>query len=510
MADAALTALVSNVLFNYNDVFLKGLSASPTYTLQPWNGDDFVSLPLSAEWDESLNQPTSEYYCKGSNGTFSAWNVTYADCATASWIVGYCSRGVQSKEDIFKMLGSLPVYIRSSISDLIYHSGDRSTRNNLHSVSYSGTRAGVDPVDLFSKTISADIKKNDPAGWKDAVNKDTCVADNDSSGDVSKGDFNTAASRAAVVIAYEAIIGPFPVATSCMSNQIAYIKSHASDAFDKAVGCSKKVESIRERHQSVLFPDPLSLSALEELPLPAVAATAVTKWDTGIFPEWCWNMASALRSGQTIASCAPDKIEVYNVTYSDCPQYPWTLCRCSDAQISTDNLVKQFGQNPPGIRSYARHVFALDGTEADGSIKKHGGSNDDQFGVWGPSTQTVFLHENYHSVDQNFHTNADFLAAPLQDTCVPDTYSKSSPAELFAQLGVVYTYDKTKALAARGFDATCMSHQLTVMGTYLPTTKALGACFARRPNSPTVVHSIAKLKAMKVTPWVNPMIIEEF
>lgn len=198
------------------------------------------------------------------------------------------------------------------------------------------------------------------------------------------------------------------------------------------------------------------------------------------------------------------------MTYSDCPQYPWTLCRCSDAQISTDSLVKQFGQNPPGIRSYARHVFALDGTEADGSIKKHGGSNDDQFGVWGPSTQTVFLHENYHSVDQNFHTNADFLAAPLIDTCVPDTYSKSSPAELFAQLGVVYTYDKTKALAARGFDATCMSHQLTVMGTYLPTTKALGACFARRPNSPTVVHSIAQLKAMKVTPWVNPMIIEEF
>jgi hypothetical protein len=174
-------------------------------------------------------------------------------------------------------------------------------------------------------------------------------------------------------------------------------------------------------------------------------------------------------------------------------------------------MVTRFGQNPPGVRSYVRHVFVLDGTQADGSVKKSGGSSDDMFGVWGPSTQTVFLHENFHSVDQDFHDNANFTAAANLDNCVPDSYSKASPAELFAQQGVIWEYDHQVPLATRGYDGSCMKRQLQVMGDYLKTGPALGACFTRRPNSPTITKSLAKLNSPKVEePWVNPMVIEFF
>ncbi|KAF2708702.1 hypothetical protein K504DRAFT_363205, partial [Pleomassaria siparia CBS 279.74] len=127
-------------------------------------------------------------------------------------------------------------------------------------------------------------------------------------------------------------------------------------------------------------------------------------------------------------NCPIENLEVYTVTYSDCPTRPWTICRCSDAQVSRETYATDFGRVPPGIRSRVVHSLII--SESTGSA----GSNNDRILFRGPVGPAVYLHESMHSADSGFPDTTAFTDAYNADTCVPDNYANASPAEDFAQL----------------------------------------------------------------------------
>ncbi|KAF2873629.1 hypothetical protein BDV95DRAFT_445127, partial [Massariosphaeria phaeospora] len=129
-------------------------------------------------------------------------------------------------------------------------------------------------------------------------------------------------------------------------------------------------------------------------------------------------------------NCAIEDVEVFQVEYNDCIDRPWTMCRCTWAQASIQEVVDSFGRVAPAVRSHVIHVMALDGTKPDGSVSASGASVNNRC----PINDAVFQHEAFHSIDKGFSESKEFTEAIAADSCVPDPYSNSSPAENFAQL----------------------------------------------------------------------------
>jgi hypothetical protein len=233
-----------------------------------------------------------------------------------------------------------------------------------------------------------------------------------------------------------------------------------------------------------------ALDATEERK-PPYSASTVTKWARGQYPRFCYDTARSQKANDDgRVNCDINNLEVFNVAYADCPDKPWTICRCTDAQLSVDQMVNAFGRVPPGIRSRVVHLIVVDGSRPDRSISKSGGSNNDRITIRGPIDDAAFMHESMHSVDQGFHESAQFQNAYNADSCVPDNYANTSPAEDFAQLGVWVHYD-SNGIPIRNYidrDFSCMGHQLEVVGQYAggQINTHTSHCFDRRPNDDNV------------------------
>lgn len=156
-------------------------------------------------------------------------------------------------------------------------------------------------------------------------------------------------------------------------------------------------------------------------------------------------------------------------------------------------MVNAFGRVPPGVRSHVVHIFVVDGSRPDGTISKSGGSNNDRFVIRGPIDDAAFAHEAFHSVDAGFSAGDNFTNAYNIDSCVPDNYANSSPAEDFAQLGVWLDYE-TNGIPISDYiekDQSCMVAQLTLVRKYAHQFLDLdeSVCFDRRPNDQNVTPS---------------------
>lgn len=227
---------------------------------------------------------------------------------------------------------------------------------------------------------------------------------------------------------------------------------------------------------------------------PPFSSSIVTKWDNSSYPSFCYDTANAAKGDDDPrVNCAINNLEVFDVAYSDCPDKPWTICRCNDAQLSIESTVNAFGRVPPGVRSHVVHIFIIDGSRPDGTIGKSGGSNNDRFVIRGPIDDAAFAHEAFHSVDAGFSSSANFTAAYDDDSCVPDNYANASPSEDFAQLGVWLDYE-TNGIPISDYvekSQVCMVSQLTTVRKYAHQWLDLkeSKCFTRRSNDEIVTQS---------------------
>ena len=140
--------------------------------------------------------------------------------------------------------------------------------------------------------------------------------------------------------------------------------------------------------------------------IPPTVSSTVNVWAKGQYPRFCYDTARSQRGGgNTNVNCAINNLEVYTVTYSDCPSRPWVLCRCSDSNLSRQQYVNDFGRLPPGIRSRVVHALSIQdsGTSA--------GSSNDRILFRGAVKPAVHVHEAMHSVDQGLSRSSTFTNA---------------------------------------------------------------------------------------------------
>lgn len=144
----------------------------------------------------------------------------------------------------------------------------------------------------------------------------------------------------------------------------------------------------------------------------------VRQWEKSEgYPEPCWeasriNSASGNRVGPL---CAVDNLDVYDVTYSDCPdQDPWPICHCRNARMSLDETVAKFGRLPAGLRSYVRSYLALDGDDDSGVVRY---LHTDFFVSFGFPQDSGFMYWASVIVGDDFWQNQTFIDAVSKDTC---------------------------------------------------------------------------------------------
>ena len=110
-------------------------------------------------------------------------------------------------------------------------------------------------------------------------------------------------------------------------------------------------------------------------PAPEPGSVHIRLWEKheGV-PKYCRGEAAQRKDwDKSSVWCEPSEIEVFDVWYDDCPTSsaftPWNFCRCSDAQLSVEDLSDMFGRLPRGVRSHVRHIFAITGFINESSPK---------------------------------------------------------------------------------------------------------------------------------------------
>jgi hypothetical protein len=93
--------------------------------------------------------------------------------------------------------------------------------NSYIDFSFSGDFGAAHAVWAFATAYVGQIIDN--AQWIAAVGKDTCVTDSDSAAKVAVNDYYESAVAATILATYQAIVGPWPNDTGCMTNQLALI-----------------------------------------------------------------------------------------------------------------------------------------------------------------------------------------------------------------------------------------------------------------------------------------------
>jgi len=205
-------------------------------------------------------------------------------------------------------------------------------------------------------------------------------------------------------------------------------------------------------------------------------------------PDKCVQEAAGLNG------CTVDNIEARQVTYGDCQDTPWILCRCPNATMSMNDLTVRFGYVPPGIRSYVGGLLASNNPTASA------GSSGDFIVFNGECVVPVFIHESGHSLDQGTSQSPGWAEAIANSTCVPDTYAQTNVAEDFAQVTVVSTY-----LAKHGSvpaDTSCLQPQLVAMtdarilnAQNSPTCLADKRPFVLAPSAQKPIGAAGSIKA---------------
>ncbi|RPA72894.1 hypothetical protein BJ508DRAFT_381304 [Ascobolus immersus RN42] len=172
------------------------------------------------------------------------------------------------------------------------------------------------------------------------------------------------------------------------------------------------------------------------------------QWEFGAqVPSTCFDIAVREKG------CAVDALEVWDITYSDCPGVPTTVCRCNNAQVPIETIAKRIGQIPVKGRQYTRYWYILPKTGRDCDAYTDIGTND--IVLQGDCTSLyIYLHEaahvlecgGVHAVDKVgekgcYSHSAEWKRLVDMDTCVPQISAKKTYTETYAEAATLAAYD---------------------------------------------------------------------
>ncbi|KAG6873122.1 hypothetical protein C0992_009008 [Termitomyces sp. T32_za158] len=156
-----------------------------------------------------------------------------------------------------------------------------------------------------------------------------------------------------------------------------------------------------------------------------------------------------------------------------------------------DTAVERLGRVPVGLRRYIATVLVSPDVEThaytltSGDIHMFG---DTQVDTWA-------AHAYDWASGTPFSQSPEWAEAIGNDTCVPDTYAATDPAEDFAQMTVMKIFSMIHSDALpTGWSMDCMSHQMQYMSS-LPLfnnkDNLFGGTCAIAPSDPFSRHAAA-------------------
>lgn len=166
-------------------------------------------------------------------------------------------------------------------------------------------------------------------------------------------------------------------------------------------------------------------------------------WDDDYIPEDCAYFAK--RTG-----VAPKDMEVYNVTYADCPD-PWFVCLHKDLEGHL-GLIQSFGRLPIHMRSWVKHLIGFHASYRPWLIwrRQYATQSDGNIVLWGPVKEwlDIMLHQAGHSLDLNgaygqpLSSSQSWYNATETDRRVPSEQAKLNRFESVAENTLMAVYFK--------------------------------------------------------------------
>ncbi|KAK0200613.1 hypothetical protein DFS33DRAFT_1387829 [Desarmillaria ectypa] len=185
-------------------------------------------------------------------------------------------------------------------------------------------------------------------------------------------------------------------------------------------------------------------------------------------------------------------MDAVNVTFADCDS-PYTICHCSDANITLDDTIDALARIPQRARVYVHKQW---GDTLLWSVQP---TNLDTRGALLDPVCGATLIRNEQSTHAasgalGIKASGSWEEAVSNDTCVPDTYARSNLAEDLAQMSVLKVYSLlNKNVLPPGFTTDCVSNQwafLDGLPLYNPATLFGGSC-SFEPDNAEALHNIA-------------------
>ena len=172
----------------------------------------------------------------------------------------------------------------------------------------------------------------------------------------------------------------------------------------------------------VLFPDGLKYLNPPNLVSSQVAPKSVRMLPSEV-PAACYSAAvSPEKRNSTTQTCAVSDLEVLEVTYPDCEE-PWIMCRCSNANISRSDMVRQFGGLSPNLRGAVKNVIMFKAEDAPSGRAYARNRDVIFFGDIMDWTILTFVVSSVYNLFGEFSKTPEYQRAVHEDTCAADYFA---------------------------------------------------------------------------------------
>ncbi|KAJ7615342.1 hypothetical protein FB45DRAFT_801789 [Roridomyces roridus] len=179
------------------------------------------------------------------------------------------------------------------------------------------------------------------------------------------------------------------------------------------------------------------------------------------------------------SECTTGNMSATAVTFEDCGS-AFTVCRCSDADMSMTDGIDRLARVPVGLRRFVGSVMLMNG---HGQTDAYTNLSTGDIHMFGVTQMDTWVHEATHSFDYAVPSaaqsnSAAWESALTDDSCASDDYSLTNRAEDFAQLSVLKVYMLLHSgVLPQPFKSACMENQLAFISSlpvYSDTTSLFG------------------------------------
>ena len=217
----------------------------------------------------------------------------------------------------------------------------------------------------------------------------------------------------------------------------------------------------------------------------------------GKYPAAC--KAEAERTG-----CNVKDTKTYQVTYADCPNQPWTVCRCGDPPTSLDAQLDLFARLPVKARVHVRHLMNFPGWKGKTGVAAYAIGPDFALVSDVGKNFAIMVHEVAHVLDKGKSKSKEFQDAFNKDSCVLSDYALTGMAENFAVIAPLIMIETLNPAGWPKIKANlkmdCMMNQYNyVRNAFFEMFKPGGTCPPRvEVDSPFVTRRSLRVRENKV------------